>query len=239
MWCTQCNTAFCWATGRIQTQNIHNPHYFEWLRNNPNGSGRTNATTQNPALMECGVEINHMTASFLLDAARRHPSIAKPQGHSTYAVFHTPNHTDITFFTRIVRNIVHMMQIETASFRSYDYVRHNEDLRVAYLEGKCTDSEFKTEIQRRDKKNRKNIEINQIFQFASTASTDIIYRLITHLREAKKDECILEPFIAEFKGLVTHCNDLFKEVSRTYGTIQYHFQDELQFIRAPPPTGWP
>lgn len=33
MWCTSCNTAFCWNTGRIYTNNnhVHNPHYAEFL----------------------------------------------------------------------------------------------------------------------------------------------------------------------------------------------------------------
>jgi len=38
MWCTECHTTFDWATGReTMTTNIHNPHYFEWVRRNNNG----------------------------------------------------------------------------------------------------------------------------------------------------------------------------------------------------------
>lgn len=32
MWCVECKTAFSWKTGEIETRNIHNPHYFQFLR---------------------------------------------------------------------------------------------------------------------------------------------------------------------------------------------------------------
>jgi len=32
MWCVNCNTAFDWNTGQIETGVIHNPHYFAYMR---------------------------------------------------------------------------------------------------------------------------------------------------------------------------------------------------------------
>ena len=34
MWCTQCHVTFSWTTGMKVTGNIHNPHYYEWKKNN-------------------------------------------------------------------------------------------------------------------------------------------------------------------------------------------------------------
>jgi hypothetical protein len=53
MFCTSCNTAFSWRTGRIEENNIHNPHYFEYIRNQQNGIVPRNP---NDIVNNCGRE---------------------------------------------------------------------------------------------------------------------------------------------------------------------------------------
>jgi len=70
IFCTQCHTAFSWATGRIETGRIHNPHYFQWIRTRnmqvPREAGDVpcggfpNFNTIEQKLFELGVCISHM-----------------------------------------------------------------------------------------------------------------------------------------------------------------------------------
>jgi len=38
MFCTQCQTAFSWETGAIETGRLHNPHFYEWVRQRNQGN---------------------------------------------------------------------------------------------------------------------------------------------------------------------------------------------------------
>ena len=49
MYCTSCNTGFSWKTGLKITGIIHNPHYYEFMRQNPSGN-----LVRNLGDFECG-----------------------------------------------------------------------------------------------------------------------------------------------------------------------------------------
>jgi hypothetical protein len=85
MWCTQCRTAFSWKTGTVET-NIHNPHYYEWMRRNNNG-----VVPRNPGDNgRCDVELRHTTVSEI-------DRIIMPISRTEYASY--PNKSQTGFST--------------------------------------------------------------------------------------------------------------------------------------------
>ena len=64
MFCTNCNTAFSWKTGKIEKGHIHNPHYFEFL---------SRGGTQEAQCGENDIDVHAFFRRFSIE--RIHPSM--------------------------------------------------------------------------------------------------------------------------------------------------------------------
>jgi mRNA-degrading endonuclease YafQ of YafQ-DinJ toxin-antitoxin module len=193
MFCTMCHTGFSWRTGRIET-NIHNPHYFEWLRRTGGEAPR------NPNEIQCGREI---TNTF----ARNMTSTMRLKGIDTEL---------INRVMRICESVIHFRYVELNRY-AVDHVLNNQGLRIQYLRNLLTEDEFKTQIQRLDKKHQKNREIHNVMTILYNTATDIIYRFdnaITLRNEIQEAREILN----EMDTILSYVNECLLDISKTYNS---------------------
>ncbi len=218
MWCTQCHTAFNWKTGQFE-KTVHNPHYYEWHRNN-------NREPPRPLNeIRCGRVLDHNTAASVRAGARIHNlSLSVWQNN--------PNGSNLVYdglilkILEIIQNCIHNQSVELYNFQ-VNYFEKNQDLRIRYLENKISEYSFKQCIQRNNKKDEFNKEMQQIIELSVAACTDIIYRIIDYLNEAPPNTADLTNFMSELSTLEDYCNQLLDNISSVYRTTYYYKFDNL------------
>lgn len=126
MFCTQCNTAFSWNRGTIEKGRVHNPHYFEFLRQRGGELDR---------------EIGDIPCGGVPD-----PRTFMTRVRKGYLVESDP----------VIRNIMDAIQgaihIENVTLYRYrvNQVDDNRDLRIKFMLNDFSEEEFKRHLQLRE-----------------------------------------------------------------------------------------
>lgn len=199
MFCTMCHTAFSWKTGAIET-NIHNPHYFEWMKSR--GSG---VIERNPLDFLCGREIDQY---FINQLGRMHIN-------------------DEKFFYMISIRLHHINQVEIPFFNRT--IHTNEATRVRYLKNEITFEQFKSLIQRQDKKNSKNHEVANLLGMFVTNSTEILYRLFDEYNNNRKLDFF--EYSTELNSLKDYVNECFDSISTVYNCSHYYVNANFNLLK--------
>ena len=210
MFCTRCHTGFSWKTGRIET-NIHNPHYYEWLRRT--GGGRE--VQRNPNEILCGREVNHV---LVREITRKMRLIQVPK-------------TTMDRLSVIGESIIHIRFVNMERYRG-DRILNNEEYRIEYLRKKITEEKFKHEIQRDDKRFQRNREITDIIQLFMDTVTDIVYRFRDSLNEyatkTEDERVAICEILNEIKPITEYANDCFRDIGKTYNTTRLEINNDLR-----------
>jgi len=210
MWCTQCHTAFSWLTGQIEAK-IHNPHYYEWMRNN-------GGLPREPGDVQCGNELTHNVALNIRDALAFHPDTCDLQLVKLYIY-------------DLVRNTIHLQ-----NYYGTNRIFPNTEtlnLRKQFLNKIIDTHAFQNSLYRTHKKNSKKTDEWNVFNLLLDTVKDIIFRFQNSIDTTEHDKCDFT-ILDEVDVIVKYVNSCFQDISTTYkSTVKYAIQRDLFLVTLP------
>jgi len=204
MWCVKCHTAFSWRTGRIETR-IHNPHYFEWLREH-----KHNTPARNPedGCLDIGTLLRHY---FI-------PYRTKSQTYQQIKQV-------VTDFQRFR---IHLNNVDIRRFGEEGAGFDNTRLRRDFLLKFISEEEFKTQTYKRKKNHEKQKDMRDILTLFHQLSEDIVKQALQIYMEqihnkphTKSWHNIRDITINGINNLFNYIDNLFVGHAKTYSCKTY------------------
>jgi len=193
MYCTQCNTAFSWNTGRIEKSRIHNPHYFEYLRQR--------AGTENIRR-----EIGDI------------PCGGMPYANDIERRLNLRNHNDATrtILYTAARGVVHIENVTMHRYR-VNQVGDNEDMRVKFMIGDFDEDEFKRQLQMRELQTERKNAIAAVLNTYVVVASEIFRKLVgTPTQAPLLDLILFRDCLTELEEIRTFTNQAMDRTSKLY-----------------------
>jgi hypothetical protein len=206
MWCTQCHKAFSWNTGKVVTGTIHNPHFYQYQRENGGG-----AMVRNPGDVVCG----GLPHPYDINNKLRHSKIPadKRQLFDTLSDIHRLQ----THFTALTINPLRGNVREEQNF---------EKERIQYILQEISREELGTKIIRKDNARKKQTAVLHICELFATVAIDMFQKIILSDNVGMDFAKELETRISEYDNLRQYCNEHFKEISMLYGVCVPFISDQ-------------
>ncbi len=178
MWCTQCHTAFSWRTGNVETY-IHNPHYFQWMRQ----SGQ-----QIPAVPQQ-----------LQQGAAAQQECLQPEDIFRMVQRNYPNTPALEDW---IQRCMHVNEMEhrrwrhTVRSQANEHAEKKRILRVKRLVKEIDDAEWAKKLQQYERDDNRARRFFQIYDMFVNTAADMIRPLLNHSVRMKEEQSVLANIIS-------------------------------------------
>lgn len=147
MWCTQCHIAFSWRTGAVEKGVIHNPHYYDHVRNNglPRNIGDV-------------------------------PLGGLPAMHVLYRHFRTMKFGKDAVMLDLHRFLNHVLHYELTRYPVQEMADDLVHMRVSYLMGELDAETWKNDLYKTEKTKERNRDIRLLYDEVMRNGVAIVNR---------------------------------------------------------------
>ena len=191
MFCTSCHKVFDWNTLKIETGVVHNPHYFEWVRQNG-----VDPRTLN---VGCNRHITNYSVNTFLHRLR----------------FINVGNNEIAKYMNILQRTIHIREVDMRTYQRD--IRNNIELRVKFLKKEIDIVHFKTQLRVREKRQEKNTEMYNILDMHTTCVSDLANTFIN----IDKNLIDFLKLKTEIKQLTTYTQGHLLRISKVFKCKEY------------------
>lgn len=197
MWCPSCKTVFDYNTCKIDNGIIHNPHYYEWFKNN------ATATNINAEQINCNRNINQqqLMAHIKVAFQKINPTIYKT----------------LMYYNRLIGHIRYLMN--NTVFDNENDEKYNLDLRIDWMMNKITEGEFKQKLRLRYKRNKFLQNKKQIYDMVQRIMNDISHKVLYCNNEQQAND-----LISEYTEILKYGNVCMLNIGKMYNYKVYEIK---------------
>jgi hypothetical protein len=201
-------------------RNVHNPHYFEFMRRQMEQSDQqqTEPTEQNDEGAHAPLDCREMPPLARINARERALGL---QGTLRCDV-----DGELTAFCR-TRKIYHPQRLMSSIIRLYNHINEvtinhylpanheqNRDLRIRYILREISDEKFKQTLHSREKRENIKNETRLVFEMFAHSCLDLVHRMLAAPDEHYSGLC------REFVALHDYSTECLKTIAKRYKVVE-------------------
>ncbi len=190
MFCVACKTAFSWRTGEIHPTGNSNPYYWQWRQSRDPQAG--------PANVECAA-----TPEARIQEVLHRIELLQRQEPPSYYQFNLG----------MAQSIRHIHYYLLRRYRFTANSNQHLGLRIKYLLNEITEDQWRINIQRVEKQQRKARFIANILELFVNATVDILEPIILPVQ--------ITTAITQIEELRSVCNSELSKIPVIFGSTEY------------------